>query len=68
VEKIKELTASNEFYKLRNSVQTTDRKQKPESDKISEYLLASKSAKNDTKSEEILLRMISELESDKKSL
>jgi len=61
LEKIKDLTAQNEFYKLKNSVKSTDRKMKAEGEQLADFILAYKSART-TKSEDILLKRISDLE------
>lgn len=70
VEKVKDLTAQNEFYRLKNSVQSTDRKPKYETDnQLADFIQVFKTTKHDIyKSEEMLLKLISDLETDKKTL
>lgn len=70
MEKVKDLTAQNEFYRLKNSVQSTDRKPRYDSDnKLADFIQAFKTTKNDSsKSEDMLLKLISDLEDNKKYL
>lgn len=67
---MKDLTAQNEFYRLKNSVQSTDRKPKYETDnQLADFIQVFKTTKHDiSKSEEMLLKLISDLETDKKTL
>jgi len=58
------------MYKIKTTVYATDTKKKfSDTDKIENFILAYKSARNDnSRSEEILLKVISEFEQEKKNL